>query len=64
MMPRFTSIPEIVGHVRGKFSHMVFLGADYTITDLITDLEDIDEHNVVGPHGRCVHGEKDETDKG
>jgi hypothetical protein len=45
-MPRFTTHSDIIKHVRGKLPHMVFLGPDYTIADLIVDLEYIDEQGV------------------
>ena len=39
---QFYTIPDIVDHIRSRFGHMVWIGKDYSIADLIRDLEQIE----------------------
>jgi len=41
-MARFTTIPDIIAHIKGKFPHQRYLGKEYTVADLIEDLIEID----------------------
>ncbi len=45
-MMTLTTIPEIIRHIRGKFPQMVFVGKDYSVADLIADLERINRQSV------------------
>jgi hypothetical protein len=43
----FKSIPEIIAHIDGKFVEMIWVGRDYSIRDLITDLQQIENDHKV-----------------
>jgi hypothetical protein len=49
----FSTIEEIVSHIRGTYSHMVWIGKDYSITALCADLEKIDKEI----HVRDIEGD-------
>jgi hypothetical protein len=40
-MPRFNSLQEIISHIEGKYTDMIYVGKDYTIADLVGDLQSI-----------------------
>lgn len=61
--PDFSSIPEIIAHIEGKFADSIWVGREYSIADLCDDLRAIEANakkpgwfsNLIKPRGSLIY---------